>query len=382
MARQTVRKYFSKKKVEVKSVTKDDEAHSSICREIGVNEGEMIGMWMDKLKEADKDEDKTGNGSSTVSVIRSVMPPGLGKEQETLVSNIDEVVTDNCSRKERIRQFAGTSPHEFKDMVVNIHLYLPKSIQKLARTFRVLQTIQRFNAARNLSTIFIKSLRCIESLVNQRIGVSEIERMYFLAPSLFKFTRINVFEDGEEVGTFTIQILGDVTEFDSRLFEHVRRCHSDFLEENGFTCSGDRFHPGFRFEDMSVPRKPLFPESETHTETFKTTETEAESIKKPAEIGEVAKKKMSTILERIREKERLRREEFIAKTVEEDNSVLIRRLQSLFKAEGRKAIPVRRVVELLKIFDGANTVQKLTRLESSPFYTKIMGGTEYLVLKI
>lgn len=327
MARQeTINKYFCRKKRDVKSVEKDADAHSSICREMGSSKGELVGLWLERMSEE-----------------------------------------DGADRKERVRQLCAATPQEIKDLAVNIHLHLPKAFQKLARIFRVLQTIQRFNAARRLTTIFAKSQGCIEGLVKQRVGVDDIERMHYVAPALFEFKRISVLHNEEETDTFTVQVHGEAVDFDKALFAHVKRHHAMFLEKNGFGDSG-RFHPDFDFECVPLPGRPLFPCERQET------------LAARPEIVEIARKKASSVLERIREKERMRREAFISRAKEEEDCLALeRRVQTLFRSENRQAMAVARIAELLKVFGGAETVRRLA--SRALFCTRVMGDTEYLIFK-
>ncbi|WEL38897.1 hypothetical protein PFJ87_06g01660 [Encephalitozoon hellem] len=340
-------------------------------KEQGCGKAALVGRWLEKLKELGL------SGEENIASRRrdDEESMSVGKDR----GEIDDKWGTNEERKEKIRQFGGISHLEFKGLSLNLHLYLPKSLQKLSKIFRVLETIQRFNAARNLTTIFIKSLRCIENLVKQRIVVGDIERMYYIAPDLFKFKKISIHHDGEEVDTFVIYVNGETREFNEKLEKHVKKCHQEFLDKNGYTCSGGKFHPEFNFEEVPLPRKPLFPEEIREEAAEKETCIPA---KRNAAAVESARKRVSTILERIREKERLRREEFMNKSKEEeDNLLLSNRIRTLFMSENRRAIPVNRVVELLKIFDGANTINRIIKWDSSLFYIRTMNGIEYLVSK-
>ncbi|AFN83229.1 hypothetical protein EROM_061380 [Encephalitozoon romaleae SJ-2008] len=333
----------------------------------------LIGRWLEKLKELGL------NGEENVITRKK------DADEEARVSEKDREETTedkgglNEERKEKIRQFGGVSHLEFKGLSLNFHLYLPKSLQKLSRIFRVLETIQRFNSARNLTTIFIKSLGCIENLVKQRVVVGDIERMYYIAPDLFRFKKISIHHDGKEVDTFVIYVSGETKEFNERLEEYVKKCHLEFLNENGYVYNGNRFHPEFNFEEVPLPRKPLFPE-DIKEETIE--KEVCVPTKRNVDIVESAKKRASTILERIREKERLRREEFMNKSKEEEDNVLLsNRIKMLLRSENRRAIPVNKVVDLLKIFDGVNTINRIIKWDSSLFYIRNMRGVEYLVSK-
>ncbi|CAD25500.1 hypothetical protein [Encephalitozoon cuniculi GB-M1] len=345
-------------------------------KDLDASKGGLVGKWLEKLRELGLDGDE--NAALEKKSIRDGPEElrAVRKERDEMEGGPSAPIEE---RKEKIRQFGGVSHLEFKGLSLNFHLYLPKSLQKLSRIFRVLETIQRFNAARGLTTIFIKSLRCIENLVKQRVGVADIERMYYIAPELFRFKKISIHHDGKEVDTFVIYVDGETREFNERLEKHVKECHSEFLSRNGYAHDGGRFHPGFDFEEVPLPRKPLFPEEIREDCTGR---EDWVPKKRSVEIEKSAKKRASTILERIREKERLRREEFMNKSKEEeDNLLLSKRIRSLFRSENRRAIPVNRIVELLKIFDGINVINRIVQWDPSLFYMKTMSGVEYLVSK-
>ncbi|ADM11741.1 uncharacterized protein Eint_061360 [Encephalitozoon intestinalis ATCC 50506] len=350
---------------------------SKVEKDLDLGRTALIGKWLEKLKDLGlNSEENTILEKKSTRDGEEVF--GASNKEDSCIE--EWKTTSNEERKEKIRQFGGISHLEFKGLSLNFHLYLPKTLQKLSRIFRVLETIQRFNTARNLTTIFIKSLGCIENLVKQRVQVEDIERMYYIAPRLFGFKRINIHHDGKEVRTFVIYINGEAREFNEELERYVKDCHLKFLKERGYDYNGNGFHPEFDFEEIPLYRKPLFPEEAQEEEA--SGNENLIPVKRNLKIEEVARKRASTILERIREKERMRREEFMNKSKEEEDNVLLsNRIQILFKSENKRAIPVSRVVELLKIFDGANTINRIIKWDSSLFYIKTMNGTEYLVSK-
>lgn len=326
--------------------------------------GALVGRWLEKLKELGLEDDENGGAG-----IRRRASASLAEAVEK--AGVEE-------RKEKIRQFGEVSAQEFKGLAVNLHLYLPRSLQKLSRIFRVLETIQRFNDARGLTTIFIKSVRCIENLVKQRVCVADVERMYQIAPGMFRFKRVSIHHDGSEVDTFVVHVCGEAREFNERLWEYVKECHREFLGRSGYEDCGGKLHPEFDFEGVPLVRRPLFPEDPA---TSQDAGGEAHvPVKRSACAEEAGRKRASTILERIREKERLRREEFMSKAKqEEDNVMLSKRIKSLFRSENKRAIPVSRVVEALRIFDGASTIGRIVEWDPPAFHTRTMGGVEYLV---
>lgn len=373
MAQEGISKYFGRKRTEVKRVSKDDGARLSICKEVGGDKEELVERWLSRLGGLGKHEDQGG-------IDCEGKTGSLDEDVESRDDVEEEGGTRRMERKERICQFGEMSSQGVKGALVEIHVYLPRTAQKLVKIFRVLQTIQRFNMERGLSTIFIKSVRCIEDLVKHRVEESDIERMNWVSPESFEFKRISILHGEKEVSTFTIHVTGDYMDLGGKLLVHVRKCHERFLEESGTGWTGHGFHPEFDFEDVVFPRRPLFPPDGGVETVGPEEEPGPRPAKRSMESEERGKRRASSVLERIRERERSRKEEFLNRCKEEeDDAVLNRRIQSLFMSEGRKAMSVERVAEVLKIFDGPRTIRRLVVSEGSLFHIRNIRDTEYLV---
>ncbi|TBU15292.1 hypothetical protein CWI40_070450 [Ordospora colligata] len=332
----------------------------------GVRDG-MVGKWMERLMERENirvEVDETGIMSKNVR----------GSEEMTCMEE----------RKERIRQFGETRLHGNSGVNQSEHLYLPRCLRKLSRIFRVLETIERFNATRGLTTIFIKSQRCIEKLVKQNVGLDDVERMYFIAPELFNFKKISVNHEGKEVDTFVVYLCGGSGRFDECLIGYSKRMHSSFIEKRGYVWNENRYHPEYDIEEMDVGRKKIFgddTEKEIEKKGVRSGETEYVPIKRSIEAEEKGKNRALTILERIKEKERLRREEFMSMSKEEeDNKMISKRILLLFKSENKRAIATDKVIGMLNIFDGMNVIKRIMRWDGTLFYMKMMNGTAYIVV--
>jgi chromatin licensing and DNA replication factor 1 len=389
MARQeTINKYLvSKKKRARKEVPRDMNAHQVICRELESNAGPSSkDVEEEKRRKAMLDDGRSKREEKRID-FNLINAPDEGCGGECVPGVVGEKPLDGpdelrtAERKERILQFARTHTEEIPNTAINIHLFLPKKLQKLARIYRVLQTIQKFNSSRGMTTIFIKSKDCMESLVKQRVEVSDIERMHYAAPEFFVFKKLRILHNEEEVDSFTIRCEGSCTEFDERLFEHVKMCHRRFLDEEGVDLLPGRFHPSFDIDGIpDLPRRPLLAGEEAERSSNDEKENKRED-KANIAIEQRARERASTILERIREKERRRREEFIEKSKEEEShAALNTRMCSLFKSENKEAMPLSRVVEILRAFDGKEAIKRLVSSGRSSFSLRTISGTEYLLL--
>ncbi|KAH9411191.1 hypothetical protein HK407_07g11830 [Ordospora pajunii] len=327
----------------------------------------LVGRWMERLMGGENIRVEADEASRVAKNV-------TGNEE---VGSVEE-------RKERIRQFGETRLQGVSGVNQSEHLYLPRSLRKLSRIFRVLETIERFNADRGLTTIFIKSQRCIEKLVKQNVGLDDVERMYFVAPELFKFKKISVHHEGKEVDTFVIYLSGGSGRFDECLIEYAKRMHARFIESRGYLWSGSRYHPEYDIEERDVERMKIFEddmESPIGKEAVSNREMEYVPVKQSSEIKEKGKSRALTILERIKEKERLRREEFMSKSKEEeDNRMISKRILLLFKSESKRAIAADKVIGMLNIFDGMNVIKRIMKWDGTLFYMKTMNGRIYIVL--
>ncbi|KAF9763974.1 Activating transcription factor 7-interacting protein 1 [Nosema granulosis] len=279
---------------------------------------------------------------------------------EDLVKN--EVIKSDISTEDRInkiKQFSRADiPLDYSK--IETYLVLPKTYLRLSKIFKALLTVQKYNSLRKLTSIFIKAKGSIEKILKTRVEEEDIKRIFYLLPEHLEIKRITVEEKGECVSTFTFKILCTAEEMDKRLLEYYKR------ENNK--------------EDGNIPTKEFDGSSSNIIK---------EDVKKipVIERGLSATKKENvpifcgSILERIKERERLRKEEFINEMKKKNEKRdLIKRIEILFKKESKRAMKIAEVVKVLEIYDGINLIKKIVN-ENETFEIKKISGEEHLVLR-
>jgi chromatin licensing and DNA replication factor 1 len=270
---------------------------------------------------------------------------------------------------------------------INKKVNFPKNMQKLSKLFSVLKSINRFNKEKKLVSIFVKNKRCIENLLGNRIEIKEIEQLNYLLEGWIKFESVTILHEEQVTETFTYDIVrGSLVECDDLIWKYLMECYKKFLEEKGLDHCGSRLHPEFDIEKIpELPRKSLSVNVEAKNDhNREDNEREVERVEKRpvnAEVGQIkrGRDRANDILERIREKERVRKEKFIKSEKEKDNLMELRnKIVNLFRVEGKKAILIKSVVELLRIFKGKESISKVTE-KYSEIQIKTLDDEEYLV---
>lgn len=285
----------------------------------------------------------------------------------------DEECLDQETRKKRLRSFAETPAisilaHRFGEVPL-----LSPQLLKISRLFTVILSICKFNSAKDMMTIYHKSKKCIENLLNKKVSIADIEQINWLVPDALSFRKIEIMHLGEKVRSFTIEVV---------------KSSPRLVEEKIMQFVRDTQMERKRGEDVVVPRRALF--SEGFSEKYGFSEDTASARDDGAsdeakqfrhkEAEERGRSKALTVLERIREKERMRRESFIAKSREnEEMDILRKRIESYFAVENKKSEKVEKLVRVLCIHNGKEYMKKLCEHHRC-FVLRECEGEAFLVL--
>lgn len=265
--------------------------------------------------------------------------------------------SDIEARKLRVMNHA-TRNIEVKYDRVNAALYLPKSFKVISTLYRIISTICNFNKKRDLSLILVKYKDSIERLFKHRVEMSMLEQLNFIANGTIRFIPVEVLEGGARVSTFKIDIVQSI-DIDFSLFNYFCEVYRTWLANNDLTGPAGKIHPEFLAEDPCIPRK-AFGGSEARV--------------KDEKIRRIAKEKAGSILDRIKEKERLRREGFVKEhAVDRDYEG---RLESLFEIGGKMALKMSDVLFKLGGFDIRSQILKVL---GKKYAVRRISGEEYIV---
>lgn len=302
---------------------------------------------------------------------------GKTEIEKTIVHNKEcsdkEECLDQEWRKKRLRSFAETPfiqilPHRYGDIPL-----LSPQLLKITRLFTVILSICKFNSAKDMMTIYHKSKKCIENLLNKKVSIADIEQINWLVPEALSFRKIAIMHLGEKVRSFTIEVVKSTPRL---VEEKIMQFVKDLQMERK---SG---------EDVVVPRRPLFSEefSEKYgfSEDIKSTKDDsaADDAKqfRYREAEERGRRKALTVLERIRERERMRREDFVAKSREQEEvNVLRKKIESYFAVENKKSERVDKLVRVFCIHNGKEYIKKLCEYHKC-FVMRMCEGEIFLVL--
>lgn len=177
-----------------------------------------------------------------------------------------------------------------------------------------------------------------------------LEQLNFICNGAAVFTPLSILDEGIKRDTFKISLQSGF-DIDLALFNFYSEMHSRWLEEKGITGL-KRFHPSFSVE---IPRKPFLRSEEIKT------------------VREIVKSKAESILERIKDKERQRREQFI----EECRSVDYKgKIDGFFEIAKKKAI---RLEDLVFKIGGFEVKAQILKLIGEDYYIKNINGEDYVV---
>lgn len=313
-------------------------------------------------------------------------------------SNLTDLNVDNSlidDRKSGVMNFSKQSL-QMKYSPSNAALYLPKIFKQISDLYKIILITFNFNKKRGLSLIFIKHKESIERLFKHRVEISHLEQLNFIANGTINFIELQVRDENKTVNTFKIDILQSI-DIDFALFncfneiyqkwlhsfifgnhleiqdknikitgnEAIDNLQSKEIEESDnksalFTFYLRKIHPEFKQDGVAVPYKP-----------FLTAVKPVEMIKDPRSLAKI---KTGSILDRIKEKERLGREAFIL-----DQSKHIdypKKLSNLFEIEQKEAL---RFEDVLFKIGGFDCKAQIMKILDPDYIIKDIRGVKYIV---
>ncbi|ELA42044.1 uncharacterized protein VICG_00891 [Vittaforma corneae ATCC 50505] len=240
-------------------------------------------------------------------------------------------------------------------------LYLPKNFRLLSTLYKILASVHSFNQRRGLTLIFIKYVESIEKLFKHRVEMALLEQLNFICNGSMVFTPVRILDEGIKKNTFKIDVK-EGFDIDIALFNYYCELYYTWLEENNIQGRICRFHPDFIKEEWRIPPKPFLLE-----------------VKVPQiedDIKQLARDKASTIIERIKERERQRKEQFVHEcTVKIDYEA---RIDSIFLLTNKQAM---RLEDLIFKVGGFDCKANLMKVFGDRYFVKMIDGEEYVVKK-
>ncbi|KAM0676449.1 hypothetical protein GVAV_000416 [Gurleya vavrai] len=266
-------------------------------------------------------------------------------------------------------------------------LYFPSHIKKLSEIYSALLTVQRFNEQKNLKCIYIKSKNSIEKMIKDKLYIKYIEQINFLFPDT-KFKKIEIEHENKIIETFTYELIEK--DCDVVFWKYIWSCYLIFLEKKNFNHYGNKFVDGFNIEKIEeVPRKKLFEKVQVNTNLdFKKKIFEEDQIintnleKNTNRIDQKnisVKEKTNLILERIKEKEKRRKEEFIKNCLQNDDIKKIKeKIDYLFLIEEKNYIKIEKISKSLILFKAKENIDIICK-KYSESKIKFLNGEEFLL---
>ena len=281
---------------------------------------------------------------------------------------------DAETRRRVLKALAETPAIQISQYQYSSRAIFPPHLRKLSRLFTAIRSICKFNGSKDIMTIFHKSKKCIENLLSRNVSKTDFERLNWLSPESFEFRKIEILHFGERLESFTIGVLlEDANIIDDAISAHLK---AETLR-------------GGAEEEIEIPRRPLFGEekgvghadaSEEKILAESDRSNDAERVCREDE-REVGRKKGLSVLERIREKERARKESFMAQHRELDELEGVRqKIESYFTVEKKRAERVSEVVRILRIPHGRETLQRLC-LQHTRFSMRVFEDETFLLLQ-
>lgn len=264
-----------------------------------------------------------------------------------------DTTTESKEKRSSINSIFETPILPYKKSVKSIHF--PKHIKKLSLLYSACLSVQKYNNQKNLKSIYIKSKVSIEKMIREEISQIDFERLCYLFD--VKIKTIKILHEGKNVETFTFEL--PEIDYDLVFWEYIKTHYKKYLEANNLEHHGSRFISGFDVNTIDlIPRKTIFePKIQAHVETVIVKEIEPKVIASAVKKGLT---KAQTIFERIKEKERNRKEQFMK--ANDDRTMtqqLRRRLEQLFTVENKSSLKMTKIVKLLNLKDGLNYIKKV-----------------------
>lgn len=272
--------------------------------------------------------------------------------------NEDSAEGDVDLRKIKVMNIA-TRNIEIKYTASSAALYLPRNFKLLSTLYKILASVHSFNQRRGLTLIFVKYVESIEKLFKHRVEVALLEQLNFICNGMVVFTPMRILDEGIKKDTFKIDVK-EGFDIDIALFNYYCELYYKWLGCKDVQGRVSRFHPDFIGEEWSVPRKPFM--------------RGVERSGVEADVREVAKSKASSIVERIKERERERKERFIQECeVKVDYEA---KLEGIFSLLKRRAVKLEEIMFKVGGFDCKASLEKAF---GERYFVKVINGEEYVV---
>lgn len=370
----------------------------------------------------------SGYSMESANKIKSNYKNGISGDEKINVNYDSSNINYNKSAEISLKSSVETSTNERKEIIINHAVcsvkipyssinsarLLPKQFKLISKLYKVLETTYKFNIKRGLSLVFIKYKDSIEKLFGHRVDDEYLERLNYILNNLgghfnekgsnnntisnntnntvdninsnntmnnIEFIPVSVMHNGELTNTYTIKITEGVN-IDLILFNYYMGCYNKWLIEQGIYCEAKRIHPDFRNMELEIPRKSLkISQGKLLKISAKLSEKSPTKqsliITKPIEISKEVKKTAQSIYDRIKEKERLRKEAFIA--AQTNISPIPDKVEKIFIITKKKAIKMDYIIFQLKNIQASRS-QIIDCLSDNYEVSKI-SGIEYVIKK-
>lgn len=305
----------------------------------------------------------TSNDAEDANLFRTSSISSFNFENK----NITEIKTDESNLEmRRIRIMNNpTRSVDIKYSLSSAALFLPQDLKQLSILFKILASVHSFNQKRGLTLIFVKYIDSIERLFKHRVEMEMLERLNYICKESIVFAPLTIFDQGERKETFIVDFKGNF-DIDIALFNFLLEEYGKWLDRENIKGKINKFHPDFLKENISIPRKAF----------LNTIDSSSKDQESSMNIKEIVKSKSKDILERIKEKERLRKEQFIKEcTIEKDYEG---RIESLFAVSNKKAL---KLDDIVLNIGGFNCKSHILKSFNDKFFIKKINGVDFVVKK-
>lgn len=298
----------------------------------------------------------------------------ISLKTDNQIKSIKKTEKSTDSNKEKYKSIPHTAMKlKCSDYnTINKHVLLPKKYLNLSRIYRVMNTIQKYNMNRNLSNIFSVLVNSMEQILKNKIYLKDIEQIKYLIKEkiIIKLIKYN------DENTFTFKLLIDNDEFDRILWEYYQENKDKTKRVDEDVCD--------------IPRSIIFTENKDDLKENEVidnicdkkiiTEKICVLDKNVDKECKYTNNKKLSILERIKEREKQRKEKFIIESQKTDNSLFLKKLNKYYKKEKKQCIKVSEIIKVFDLYDGYNYLKKLI-VEEDSYQFKNIFGHEYLKRK-
>lgn len=280
--------------------------------------------------------------------------------------------------------------HATKDVdipysAINAEHYLPASFKQLSKLYKIIETIHRFNAGRGLSLVYAKYRESIERLFRHRVETKHLEQLYYMLGDGLEFRWITVLDNGAEVETFALKVVREA-DIDALLYDYLIARYKEWLSINDKDYSSARIHSGFVkiIDEIELPGRPLRENGACsinlggisgHESCVEMNNAGAISTAEPEAARMAAKGKAADIYERIKEKERMRREAFVKEQAA--NKDYVSMIDNIFRIGKRRAVKLSELE--FQLGGEAECRQGVAECCRAGFAVRKINGEEYVV---